>query len=427
MSNLAIRAERLSKRYAVGRASSTYRTARDTVANILSGWKRRSAASAAAACDDEVWALADVSLEIERGSTVGLIGPNGAGKSTLLKILSRITEPTQGRAEIHGRVGSLLEVGTGFHPELSGRENIYFNGALLGMKKSEIDRQFDRIVDFAGTERFLDTAVKYYSTGMHTRLAFAVAAHLETDILLVDEVLAVGDAAFQKKCLGRMNEVAKDGRTVVFVSHDLTNVAVLCQTAVLLDHGTVQAVGSAKSVIERYLSGLGCSQREAHWDPSEAPGDGTVRITAIRAATEQHTLGPVSISQEVVVSVEYTVTERARLNPVLVIKNAWGVIVFSTANYESSEWGRRTHDAGTYVAQCTIPPFLLNTGMYYVDVLMVKDTRHVLAKAQQAVAIEMHDEGTMRSDYLGEWVGVVRPRCAWETSPVDAGVLVGAK
>jgi lipopolysaccharide transport system ATP-binding protein len=423
MGKPAIRAENLSKRYTIDRKAA-YQTARDTVAGALSRWRRRGSGAAAS---DDVWALSDVCLEVECGAAVGLIGPNGAGKSTLLKILSRITEPTRGRAQIRGRVGSLLEVGTGFHPELSGRENIYFNGALLGMTKREIDRQFDRIVDFAGTERFLDTPVKFYSTGMHARLAFAVAAHLETDILLVDEVLAVGDAAFQRKCLGRMNETAKEGRTVVFVSHDLTNVAVLCQTAVLLDHGMVQAVGSAKSVIERYLNGLGCAQREARWDLHDAPGDATVRITGVRAATERNRPDPVAISQEVLLSIEYTVHEAARLNPVLVIRNAWGVVVFSTANYENPEWGRRIHEAGAYVAQCTIPAHILNSGTYYADALIVKDTRHVLAKAHQAVSIEMHDEGSLRSDYLGEWVGVVRPRCAWETSRVTAGVLVAAQ
>jgi lipopolysaccharide transport system ATP-binding protein len=422
MSEFAICAEKLSKRYVIGRTASGYKTARESVSAALSGWGRRRSPAGA-----EMWALSDVSLEVERGSRVGLIGPNGAGKSTLLKILSRITEPTRGRARIRGRVGSLLEVGTGFHPELTGRENVYFNGALLGMKKKEIDRQFDKIVAFAGTERFLDTPVKHYSTGMHTRLAFAVAAHLETDILLVDEVLAVGDAAFQKKCLGRMNEAAKDGRTVIFVSHDLTNVAVLCETAILLDQGKVQAAGAAKTVIERYLNGLGCGKREARWNLRDAPGDGTVRITGIRASTGGGAPGPASIAQEVVLSIEYTVRERARLNPVLVVQNAWGVIVFSTANYDHPVWGRRTQDAGAYVAHCTIPPYILNTGTYYVDALIVKDTRHVLAKAHQAVAIEMHEEVSMRSDFLGEWVGAVRPRCAWETSPVDVAELVGAK
>ncbi len=408
---IAIQAENLFKRFEIESAGARYKTARESLSEVFSGRARKNSVK-------ELWALSNVCLEIERGSTVGLIGPNGAGKSTLLKILSRITEPTKGRAGVRGRVGSLLEVGTGFHPELTGRENIYFNGALLGMKRTEIDRRFDQIVSFAGTEQFLDTPVKRYSTGMHTRLAFSVAAHLETDILLVDEVLAVGDAAFQRKCLGRMNDAAKDGRTVVFVSHDLTNIAVLCEKAVLLDQGTVQAAGPAKAVIEKYLSGLGSSRREVRWTLGEAPGDATVRITGIRAETMAGALGPISLSQPIVLTIEYTVLGAARLNPVFAVKNAWGVLVFSTANYEDSQWGRKTQEPGTYVAQCTVPGYLLNSGTYLVDAMIVLDTRHVLARAVQAVTVEVHDEASLRSDYVGEWTGVVRPRCIWRTSEV---------
>ncbi|HEY4363705.1 MAG TPA: ABC transporter ATP-binding protein [Bryobacteraceae bacterium] len=412
MTQAAIRLEGIAKRYPIGEAR--YRTFRDT----LSAAMRRGAAKEPA----EIWALADVSLEIERGSTVGLIGPNGAGKSTLLKILSRITEPTHGHAEVRGRVGSLLEVGTGFHPELTGRENIYFNGALLGMKKSEITRHFDRIVEFAGTERFLETPVKHYSSGMYMRLAFAVAAHLETDILLVDEVLAVGDAAFQTKCLGKMNEASRNGRTVIFVSHDMTNVAVLCKSAVLLDQGTVQATGPTKLVIEKYLSRVGEGGREIRWDAESAPGDDTVRLVHVRALNESRDLGPAFLSQEVVLSVTYAVQQPARLNPVFVVKNAWGVTVFSTANYEDAEWGQWTHEPGQYHAQCSVPAHLLNAGTYTIDALVVKDTRHVLAQANHAVSIEMHDDGSGRNDYAGEWVGVVRPRCGWQTQRSESGI-----
>jgi lipopolysaccharide transport system ATP-binding protein len=205
---------------------------------------------------DDLWALRDVSFEVKRGEVVGIIGRNGAGKSTLLKILSRITEPTSGRAEIHGRVGSLLEVGTGFHPELTGRENIYLNGAILGMRRNEIDRQFDEIVAFAEIERFLDTPVKRYSSGMYVRLAFAVAAHLESEILLVDEVLAVGDAAFQKKCLGKMTEVANEGRTILFVSHNMGAVSSLCGRTVFLGRGNVRMIGPTSAVVTAYMSDL---------------------------------------------------------------------------------------------------------------------------------------------------------------------------
>ncbi|MCB0253746.1 MAG: ABC transporter ATP-binding protein [Anaerolineae bacterium] len=255
MKDIAIRVENLSKRYQIGTARQRHDTLRDTIAATF---KRSNESSET---PDEFWALKDVSFEVQRGEVVGIIGRNGAGKSTLLKILSQITEPTRGRAEIHGRVGSLLEVGTGFHPELTGRENIYLNGAILGMRRHEIERQFDEIVAFAEIERFLDTPVKRYSSGMYVRLAFAVAAHLEPEILLVDEVLAVGDAAFQKKCLGKMGEIASKGRTVLFVSHGMGSIRQLCSEAALLDHGRIIHKGEVDSAIDRYLRGISTIDR----------------------------------------------------------------------------------------------------------------------------------------------------------------------
>jgi len=246
----AIVAERLGKRYRIGQREA-YRSLRDVLSGTVGApWRRLRAASAP---DTTIWALRDVSLEVAQGEVLGIIGHNGAGKSTLLKILSRITEPTEGRAVVRGRVGSLLEVGTGFHPELTGRENIYLNGAILGMRRAEIARRFDEMVAFAEVERFIDTPVKRYSSGMYLRLAFAVAAHLEPEILLVDEVLAVGDAAFQKKCLGRMGEVAREGRTVLFVSHNLPSVEKLCQRVIVIDGGQVAIQGDPATCIGAYL------------------------------------------------------------------------------------------------------------------------------------------------------------------------------
>jgi len=273
MTDIAIRVEHLSKRYRIG--AQRHDTLRDAIVHTF----KRGNARTSSRHDDTIWALRDVSFEVKRGEVVGIIGRNGAGKSTLLKILSRITEPTSGRAEIHGRVGSLLEVGTGFHPELTGRENIYLNGAILGMRKAEIDRKFDEIVAFAEIEKFLDTPVKHYSSGMYVRLAFAVAAHLDPEILLVDEVLAVGDAAFQKKCLGKMGDVASEGRTVLFVSHNMAAIQSLCNWGLLLNDGWATESGSIDEVVKAYLTDF----ESLHGDNSlreikDRYGDGRIRF-----------------------------------------------------------------------------------------------------------------------------------------------------
>jgi lipopolysaccharide transport system ATP-binding protein len=250
VSDIAIRVENLSKQYHIGGPQIRYRTIRESITDALAApWRWLKSPK-----PETIWALKDVSFEVQRGEVIGIIGRNGAGKTTLLKILSRITEPTEGRAEIHGRVGSLLEVGTGFHPELTGRENIYLKGAILGMKRAEIERKFDEIVAFAEIEKFLDSPVKHYSSGMYVRLAFAVAAHLDPEILLVDEVLAVGDAEFQKKCLGKMGEVARGGRTVLFVSHNMAAISRLCERALWLDSGRIVKAGSTHEIIQNYLN-----------------------------------------------------------------------------------------------------------------------------------------------------------------------------
>ena len=300
MSDVAIRVENLGKRYQLGQ-SQRYRALRDTLGDVLSAPKRwftgrRNAPTAGDGTD--FWALKDVSFEIKPGEVVGIIGRNGAGKSTLLKILSRITEPTEGGVDLYGRVGSLLEVGTGFHPELTGRENIYLNGAILGMKRAEIVRKFDEIVAFAEVEKFLDTPVKFYSSGMYMRLAFAVAAHLEPEILLVDEVLAVGDAGFQKKCLGKMGEVAKQGRTVLFVSHNMAVIKSLCQTVIRLHAGRIAGQGRVDEQILEY---------QAEFQP---PTAGEVRRElGPDLFLEQMTVGPSAIESGEAVTI--TVAVRA--------------------------------------------------------------------------------------------------------------------
>src|SRR3990170_3774876 len=251
MSEYAIRVQGLGKQYRLGGNAASYRTLRDTLGDVAR-WPLRLLKGELRHRAEKIWALRDISFELQYGQVLGVVGRNGAGKSTLLKLLSRVTEPTEGEAEIRGRVGSLLEVGTGFHPELTGRENIYLNGAILGMRKREIDHAFDEIIAFAEVEKFLDTPVKHYSSGMYARLAFAVAAHLEPEILLVDEVLAVGDVAFQKKCLGKMGDVARGGRTVLFVSHQMNQIRRICRTCIWLDAGGIRLEGSSPDVVTAY-------------------------------------------------------------------------------------------------------------------------------------------------------------------------------
>jgi lipopolysaccharide transport system ATP-binding protein len=287
MGNVAIEAHGLSKQYHIGGPQQRYDRLGEQLVDALRAPLRRAGkllrgqATGAAELDEQIWALQDVSFSIDHGEVVGIIGRNGAGKSTLLKILSRITEPTAGYADVFGRVGSLLEVGTGFHPELTGRENIYLNGAILGMKRREIDQKFDEMVSFAEVKKFIDTPVKHYSSGMYVRLAFAVAAHMEPEVLLVDEVLAVGDAAFQKKCLGKMGDVAQEGRTVLFVSHNMGLMQSLCTRGILLQDGVVSADTTIDAAVEAYLTTLEQPPSQNLGERTDRKGSGRVRLTNV--------------------------------------------------------------------------------------------------------------------------------------------------
>jgi len=365
MSDTAIRVENLGKMYRIGRAQQRHDTLRDTIAAGLSSLR-----PGAASEEETIWALKDVSFEVKRGEVLGVIGRNGAGKSTLLKILSRITEPSTGRAEIHGRVGSLLEVGTGFHPELTGRENIYLNGAILGMRRTEIARRFDEIVAFAEIEKFLDTPVKHYSSGMYVRLAFAVAAHLEPEILLVDEVLAVGDARFQRKCLGAMEGVAHAGRTVLFVSHNMAAVQSLCGQAMLLKSGFVEAYGSTNSVIARYVlaptsgnSSVELSSNRGR-DPGKIPIIRRVAITD-RLGNPTDTFEPGStMCLHITVAPPFALT-----HPVagVGINTPLGLRVFTVATYLAH--GELSEIPASHATEiiCVIPSLPLSPGMYSID------------------------------------------------------------
>ena len=326
--------------------------------------------------DDILWALRDVSFEVKQGEVVGIIGVNGAGKSTLLKVISRITPPTKGQITIRGRVSSLLEVGTGFHPELTGRENVYLNGTILGMRKHEVERKFDEIIDFSGVEKFLDTPVKRYSIGMRVRLGFAVAAHLEPEILIIDEVLAVGDAEFQKKCLNKMEDVGNEGRTVLFVSHNMAAITRLCPRGILLSAGGVIADGETHEIVSSYLtSGLGTTAARDWPDRAGAPGDDTVRLRAIRVIDRQGEVTEgVDIRNPVGLEMEYEVLKEGEvLMPYFRLSNEEGIIVFSTID-QDLRWHTEARPPGRYVSTAWIPGNLLSEGMFYV--LAAMRTKH---------------------------------------------------
>jgi lipopolysaccharide transport system ATP-binding protein len=352
---------------------------------------------------------------------VGIIGRNGAGKSTLLKILSRVTEPTTGFAELYGRVGSLLEVGTGFHQELTGRENIYLNGAILGMKRAEIARKFDEIVTFAEVEKFIDTPVKHYSSGMYLRLAFGVAAHLEPEILLVDEVLAVGDARFQKKCLNKMQDVGQTGRTVLFVSHNTPAITRLCDRVILLEEGKVLQDGPTHQVISAYLnSGFGTTAAREWPDPKKAPGGEVAQLRAVRVRAEDGQIrDAVDIRRSVAVEMEYEVLRSGCvLSPYFGFYNEEGVHVFATVDLDP-EWRRRPRPAGRYVSVAWIPGNLLSEGTIFIRVGLTTLNPFIRQFHEHDVAafqvIDRLEGDSARGDWVGRLGGAVRPLLRWST------------
>jgi lipopolysaccharide transport system ATP-binding protein len=410
-----IRAERLGKKYLI--AHQRERERYDTLRDVIATSARRSAMSLFRKCPvlrndrKEFWAVKDINFEIRQGEVLGIIGRNGAGKSTLLKILSRIAEPSEGRVEIEGRVASLLEVGTGFHPELTGGENIFLNGAILGMKRAEIARKFDEIVAFAEVERFIDTPVKRYSSGMYVRLAFAVAAHLEPEILLVDEVLAVGDASFQKKCLGKIGQVSRDGRTILFVSHNMAAVKALCRRAILIKDGRVAASGAVADVAEEYLSGNGQVESRREWrDPATAPGNESMRIYYIRATPGD---GSTEITIDTGVQIEIgfeNFTANINLGCTVYVTNREGVLLFESGDRISADYDSR---CGFYETKVTIPGHLLNAGRYSLDVVFGKDQRYVLFRLDSVVSFAVENTATGRGSNMGIAPGVIRPRLDW--------------
>ena len=399
MSDIAIRAEGLSKRYRLGKRER-YRTLRDTLTDALAApFRRFRSREASDEIDETFWALKDVSFEVKHGEVIGIIGRNGAGKSTLLKILSRITEPTEGQAQIHGRIASLLEVGTGFHPELTGRDNIYLNGAILGMKKAEIRRKFDEIVAFAEVEKFIDTPVKHYSSGMYVRLAFAVAAHLEPEILVVDEVLAVGDSAFQKKCIGKMGDVAKMGKTVLLVSHSMASIASLCHSGILLESGRRTFFGPVEQAIDRYLAGIGESDHEIDLAEGKDRRSGTGELRIVSAkALDQDARPRKQFSYPDTISVEFEVEGLSKFHnflAVVKVRTTTGITVLHVPTPPGFYWPGPDSGNGIRI-RCTIPQCHLYPGTYIVSIWIGRNAHLEVDWAPDVLSFSI-DQGDLAS------------------------------
>ncbi|RXK56514.1 ATP-binding cassette domain-containing protein [Oleiharenicola lentus] len=413
MPSPAIEVSGLSKRYVI-QHESRHDSLRDTLHHTARKlWRRFRWGTGFET--EEFWALRDVSFAVQPGEVVGIIGRNGAGKSTLLKVLSRITEPTAGSVRLRGRIASLLEVGTGFHPDLSGRENIFLNGAILGMSRAEITRKFDEIVAFAEIERFLDTPVKRYSSGMYVRLAFAVAAHLEPEILIIDEVLAVGDAQFQKKCLGKMQEVAQGGgRTVLFVSHNMGVIANLCSRVIMLGEGRVLTDGTTSAGVNAYIQAAAHHAGEATWrEDDPVAGNERMRLHAARVTVAGRTAAEVPIDQDAVVEFDFAVTgARRRVSTSIHLFDKQGVWVLCSGP-ASAEL-----DPGAYRHRVTLPGNLLNDGLYQVSIILLTDVTNIQVQVRDAVSFTVHETGVGREEYGGVINGCVRPQLRWQSVPL---------
>lgn len=439
--NIAIKVENISKCYRIGlkeeMEDSLFNTVGNFIKNPLKNYRKyRSLYNFDDVSPDQdnnpcdiIWALGGVSFEVQEGEIVGIIGGNGAGKSTLLKILSKITAPTGGRVTIRGRISSLLEVGTGFHPELTGRENVYLNGTILGMRKKEIDRKFDEIVDFSGVEKFIDTPVKRYSSGMKVRLAFAVAAYLEPEILIIDEVLAVGDARFQKKCLDKMKDIGQHGRTVLFVSHNMQAVNRLCHRVILLNGGRVQIDDSTHEVVSAYLNSETSVKAERLWgNLMEAPGDEVVRLCAVRVRTNDGLVSEtVDISRPVRIELEYEVLQPGYVMRIsYYVFNEEGIVAFMPIDNDAT-WRNKPRPSGRYVSTCLIPEDLLSEGRYFIGPAIRTDNPTIKrVRVNDAVVFQVVDsiDGYgARVDNTGTIPGVVRPLLKWETQFSPQGTV----
>ncbi|RZJ57824.1 MAG: ATP-binding cassette domain-containing protein [Hymenobacter sp.] len=435
MSNIAIKVEDLGKQYRLGEVGT------GTIGHDLNRWWARMRGKedpfakigdvndrTIKGDSDYVWALRNVNFEVKAGEVLGVIGRNGAGKSTLLKLLSKVTAPTTGKIKLQGRIASLLEVGTGFHPDLTGRENVYLNGAILGMSKGEINRKFDEIVDFSGVERYIDTPVKRYSSGMYVRLAFAVSAFLEPEILIVDEVLAVGDSEFQKKCLGRMKDVnAKDGRTILFVSHNMAAVSTLCTASVLMQNGTVLDQGDTKSIIDRYISiGKSAEGEVIGEDIKTLANNANLRFKRIALVGKSGPSNSFGLNEDIVCQIDYeVVNEATTVVPSIHLLNNYGDCILATFNADSANLGSdRYYDKvlskGVYRTQCTIPSHFLNDAQYSISAFLAPSVSFQnMTSTEEVISFEVHETGAMRQEHTGTWIGQIRPQLEWRTTQVS--------
>lgn len=436
MSDKSIIVENISKRYRIGLLEQRADTFAGTLFNYIkypiNNFRRlRSLTSFNDTNNNEetiLWALKDVNFEVKEGEVLGIIGKNGAGKSTLLKILSRITLPTGGRAELRGRVSSLLEVGTGFHPELTGRENVYLNGTILGMSKKEINEKFDEIVDFSGIEKFIDTPVKRYSSGMGVRLAFSIAAHLEPEIMIIDEVLAVGDARFQEKCIGKIKNINKGGRTVLFVSHNMTTMSKLCVRAILLDGGRITAEGETEDVINKYLSinenDCNCSK---NWSLRDAPGDEFVRLLKVSINGSDGNLSSTfDVQDEIKLELEYKILKKTTSNmcPHFHVYDSLNNCIFVTVDENVSNFNGNIREGNICRGICSIPPNLLNEGTYYINVYVTtREIRKIHFEVEKALSFKIIDlmrpGGARGNIYTGPIKGIIRPLLKWEKEVIN--------
>jgi lipopolysaccharide transport system ATP-binding protein len=407
----AITIQNLSKKYTIQNASP-YIALRDVITKGFKDIFRSKGESSS------FWALKDIDLEIEQGERVGIIGRNGAGKSTLLKLISRITSPTTGKIILNGRVASLLEVGTGFHPELTGRENIYLNGSILGLTKKEIDKKLDEIIDFSGVETFIDSPLKFYSSGMELRLAFSVAAFLEPEILLIDEVLAVGDIEFQKKCLGKMEDVSKsEGRTILFVSHNMNYISSLCNKGILLEKGRLVKSGNVSEVISEYITNIANRSANFQWIDNK-PGNDIVRLCSIRMIDKSGTTTEnFKVNEQIGIEMRYEVMQDGHILWLgYNIHNQEGINVFDTHSVNSPYY-HIPHEKGSYVSTVWIPENLLNTGRYIVSGAIFNHLKQVIHFHEKDVLLftvyDIFDQETARGMSPGDFPGVVRPLLPW--------------